>query len=287
MRRTAQLALVVPIATVLAGAGCQHDWDQWIANGEGGSPVTMPSAGGSMALNSSGQGSSSQSSSTGGGSSIGTCPDESMVAVWVGSHTVCIDRTEVTRGKYAAWLSKGATGPMQVSGCENDSNHTPLDPEWPPMGGFDFPVVFVDWCDASAYCRGNGKRLCRQLGSPNPVQAGPEGEWYGVCSNNGNWLYPYGPAYLKGTCNGDSTGAGAVTVVGALAGCANTDGVLDLSGNVWEWEDGCDLDENCLVRGGAFNSLPQSLRCANPETSKRMQHSVNVGFRCCAEPIPA
>ena len=59
-----------------------------------------------------------------------------------------------------------ATGPStagQPSFCAWNTDFTPS-AAWPPAPTqANHPVVWVDWCDAFAYCAGAGKRLCGPL----------------------------------------------------------------------------------------------------------------------------
>ncbi|MFW5740427.1 MAG: hypothetical protein ACOC1F_08680 [Myxococcota bacterium] len=62
---------------------------------------------------------------------------------------------------------------------------------------------------------------------------------------------------------------------------------MDLSGNAWEWEDSCQSetgeDDFCRVRGGSFNSVPETQGCAEAQCYPRSFGSFFVGFRCCSE----
>ncbi len=64
-----------------------------------------------------------------------------------------------------------------------------------------------------------------------------------------------------------------------------------MSGNLYEWENSCDLPSDggaagptdfCHVRGGGFSDDATNLRCDNGILVNRSGPSANVGFRCCA-----
>lgn len=201
-----------------------------------------------------------------------------------------IDVTEVTRAQYASWLATqpstlGLPGP-----CAWKTNHEPGCPG--PLGATkDRPVECVDWCDAYAYCRWAGKRLCGKIGGGSnayPDYKDPgRSQWYAACSAGGTNKYPYGDTYEETTCNGSGSGVGHTVDVGSLPGCQSSvpgyEGVFDLSGNLWEWEDSCFLkngnDDNCRIRGGSF-TLTQ-LACDFSNYQQRDLNYANITIRCC------
>jgi len=206
----------------------------------------------------------------------------------------CIEATEVTRGQYEIWLNEGGVPPGLPVECGFNVEYEPV-ADWPPSGvGLDRPVTHVDWCDALAYCLDHDRRLCGRIGggslSPAATNDASESEWFNACSSQGERLYPYGQTYEPTTCNGSEMGLSGTTDVASLAGCVeSTLGVFDLSGNVWEWEDSCHSDtgasDDCNIRGGAYNNGPSSLDCGAKATATRSGTAVNVGFRCCADPL--
>jgi hypothetical protein len=94
------------------------------------------------------------------------CPTTGGAMINVGTH--CIDSTEVTNTAYEAFVATipGDAGAVdastQPSFCSwnTDLNHidTFYDRTAPTYG--QLPVNGVDWCDAYAFCRWAGKRLC-------------------------------------------------------------------------------------------------------------------------------
>ncbi len=67
-------------------------------------------------------------------------------------------------------------------------------------------------------------------------------------------------------------------------------GLLEMSGNVAEWEDSCTasvgMSDLCAIRGGSYLSDQNALRCDSnqtslPTTQTRGYAANDVGFRCC------
>jgi formylglycine-generating enzyme required for sulfatase activity len=166
---------------------------------------------------------------------------------------------------------------------------------WPVGEKADHPVTCVDWCDAHAYCQGAGKRLCGKIGGgPNPFDAFADAtmsQWYHACTSSGVHEYPYGDNYDPAACNGQDSLKKDMTPVGSLAECATVgpgfEGVYDLCGNVWEWEDACGgsvgSEDSCNQRGGSFASVSTSMRCRAASAAVRSDRSEGVGFRCCRD----
>jgi hypothetical protein len=149
----------------------------------------------------------------------------------------------------------------------------------------------VDWCDAFAFCKAVGKRLCGRIGggpfSTHALADDTQSQWGNACASGpAKNLYPYGPVYDGNACNGVSFLLVTTSMVGTIATCQSSvqgyAGVFDLSGNVAEFEDSCEA-ESCRIRGGAFFKGKDGLVCS-PSSSGLIQHTafVGVGFRCCA-----
>jgi sulfatase modifying factor 1 len=112
-------------------------------------------------------------------------------------------------------------------------------------------------------------------------------EWYAACSGAGANVYPYGSVYQPGKCNGEDLAVHDAIPVGSASGCqGSVAGLFDMSGNVFEWEDGCDANygpnDQCRLRGGSWND--NDLQCSFGSTgTTRSEMSGNFGFRCCSQ----
>lgn len=176
----------------------------------------------------------------------------------------CIDRTEVTRAQYAAFLFAGVT--TQPSYCAFNTSFEVV------ATADELPMTSVDWCDAYAFCAWAGKRLCTQS------------EWRGGCAPVGQ-KYPYGSAYELGRCNDLRADSGGPVPVGSLK-CESALGVEDMLGNVWEWIGDCagstgEGDPCSFSNGGAWSHQYDCDQTASGFT--RRDKAADLGFRCCSD----
>ncbi|UQA58347.1 formylglycine-generating enzyme family protein [Polyangium aurulentum] len=255
---------------------------------------------------------------TGGGGP--TCPTgmggPALVLVKTTTGAFCVDSTEVTAQQYKAWLDTSPSLPKmndEVCGWKFGGSYDPRkggfecgSEHYQPMSNPNHPVVCIDWCDARAYCSGVGKRLCGALDGGGPIDFGTPktadiDELSHACSGGINqWLYPYGDKPNDKACVGDPYDGmdngedDSADPVKSAAGCeGGFPGLYDMVGNVWEWENSCETsgsvqDQKCSTRGGSFWDDMKDLTC----TAQYMDHmrgyyNKNIGFRCCADAIPA
>jgi sulfatase modifying factor 1 len=220
-------------------------------------------------------------------SDAATCPDGAGPTM-VNVGPFCIDSTEVTVDQYKSFFASGPSLGLLPPECSFKTGFT----ESKDTNG-SWPVDNIDWCDAYAYCKSAGKRLCGNIGGGASAFNGytlATNEWFYACSAQGTLLYPYGNAYDGGVCNDTDFGVGSRIAVG-VDGCeGGFAGIHDMAGNVWEWEDSCLGDAGsadlCRVRGGCWIDGPTQTACAfnsfNHFTTTRGGPSTYVGFRCCA-----
>ena len=125
-------------------------------------------------------------------------------------------------------------------------------------------------------------------------------EWYRACSSAGKSKYSYGAQYDARACVGDgydgkdgySPSSDRPQPVGTASACHGGEPpfakIMDLSGNLAEWEDACatfnGADDFCLVRGGSYFLDRTLLACdAAMQPRTRSDAELGVGFRCCKD----
>ena len=165
----------------------------------------------------------------------------------------------------------------------------------PPKGKESHPVVYVTWRDALAYCRWLSGVTGKRVALPS------EAEWEKAArGDKDRRAYPWGEAFDATRCNSGDLGLGDTTPVGIFPEGASPYGVLDLSGNVWEWtrsnyrdypydpDDGREeLDNNDprVLRGGAFDNGRNLVRCASRLRLNPSGRVSYVGFRVVVVPV--
>ena len=202
-----------------------------------------------------------------------------------------IDRLPVTNAQFAAFLERhGARAPdgaRYFDDDDADARIRPREGRWRADPGFErHPVVEAAWLGALAYCRSLGKRL--------PAEA----EWEKAARGTDGRLYPWGNAPPGPALAWYGRGWNETAPVGERPGGASPFGVLELSGNVWEWvssayrpypylaSDGREDPAPGPVRGtrgGAHDSgaaeLTATQRGRQVSRNPAAGHH-NIGFRC-------
>ena len=148
-----------------------------------------------------------------------------------------------TRSVSAFWLSKSLVTVLLFSQyrafCEDPDGYRgnthwllgrPSMPseQWRRTG--NHPADNVSWSEATAFCRWLSARLRLNIRLPT------EFEWVRAAGGeHSESLYPWGSAWQDGYANTSESRLGRTTAVGMYPQGASADGILNLSGNVWEW----------------------------------------------------
>jgi eukaryotic-like serine/threonine-protein kinase len=194
-----------------------------------------------------------------------------------------VDRTEVTNGMYALCVANGACDPPRDRGSNNRNSY------YGNSEYDDYPVIFVDWNDASAYCRWAGRRL--------PSEA----EWEKAARGTDGRIYPWGNETPSGNLLNFNWNEGDTTAVGSYPAGASPYGALDMAGNVWEWvndwydenfyasspstnPDGPASGQYRVLRGGSWVSYDSHVRAAYRDNYGPGNSDNDVGFRCAVAP---
>jgi formylglycine-generating enzyme required for sulfatase activity len=136
------------------------------------------------------------------------------------THGYWIDRAEVSNAQYAEYAQCISSG-----NCEQFSAALlGSQPEYynDPQRA-DYPVVFVNWYQADAYCRWAGGRL--------PTSA----EWEYAARGKDKRLFPWGNDISNQNQANVNHPSGNTESVYDYSDFASPFGLLNMTGNVWEW----------------------------------------------------
>ena len=207
-----------------------------------------------------------------------------------------IDRFEVTVVEYRKCVEAGpctpahtGSGPYRLAFEDHYTN-------WNKPGRDFHAVNAVSWHQADEYCRWAGKRL--------PSEA----EWEKAARGSDGRTYPWGeedPSCERIVMDdsGDGCGQEMPWRIGSKPGGASPHGVMDMSGNVWEWvqdwydrgyyewgpiQDPLNTREGeglKVLRGGSFADQNGRIH----STTNRLGYDPNqrwdytIGFRCARD----
>jgi formylglycine-generating enzyme required for sulfatase activity len=212
-----------------------------------------------------------------------------------------IDKYEVTTSQYALCVDAGVClAPHGVTPDIRLQSRTRLhyfdNPEYA-----NYPVIWVNWDMALAYCEWVGRRL--------PTEA----EWEKAARGTDGRKYPWGNEPVSGelvnfcdvNCPTNDAnelyddGYADTSPVGSYPAGASPYGALDMSGNVWEWvstiirpypydpNDGREDPElyaERVWRGGPWSNGYWWQRSSVRYRSVPFYANDNLGFRCASSP---
>ena len=164
----------------------------------------------------------------------------------------------------------------------------PQPSRWPQANR---PRTNVDWYEAVAFCRWLTAQLGHEVRLPNEL------EWERATRGRDGREYPWGDSYESGQANLNEkfpkTGEWYLqqtTAVGMYPQGASSEGMLDLSGNVWEWclnkyerpeQTAADSSgDRRVLRGGSWYVSPD-LACGSYRSSNNpdYRYVLSGGFR--------
>jgi formylglycine-generating enzyme required for sulfatase activity len=191
-----------------------------------------------------------------------------------------IDQTEVTNAMYAKCVADGGMCPPP-SAIRSEKRD-----DYYGVSEFDnYPVVYVNWSQASAYCSWAKRRL--------PTEA----EWEKAARGTDGRTYPWGDESPNANLLNYKANVGDTTEGGKYPDGASIYGAYDMAGNVWEWVNdwygktyyknspasnplGPDTDVYRVYRGGSWKGDDNSVRSGYRYGSGPSGTSDEIGFRC-------
>jgi formylglycine-generating enzyme required for sulfatase activity len=153
-----------------------------------------------------------------------------------------------------------------------------------PRNSDELPATNVTWTDAQAFCEWTGRRL--------PTEA----EWEFAARGRDGRSYPWGDRFDAARTNSAESGRKALVPVGSLAGNASPFGVVDMSGNVWQWvrddfafypgaRASFDVPRGAkAIRGGSYASDRRHVTTTTRNLERPATRSPLIGFRCAKTP---
>ncbi len=93
------------------------------------------------------------------------------------------------------------------------------------------PVVWVSWDDATAYC----EWLTEKLDNGTVITLPTEAQWEKAARGTDGKIYPWGDKIDANRANYTDTGIRTTSPVGCFPNGNSEYGLVDVSGNVWEW----------------------------------------------------
>ncbi|MDW8227195.1 MAG: SUMF1/EgtB/PvdO family nonheme iron enzyme, partial [Anaerolineales bacterium] len=158
------------------------------------------------------------------------------------------------------------------------------------------PVVGISWWEANAYCKWlleNWETLeeGRQgLPRPKEIRLPTEREWVLAAGGEENGRFAFGELRdskeITRYANTAESGIGRTTPIWMYPQGASPAGVMDMSGNVWEWQaNSYDKDRDWLaLRGSSWDNLQVNARVSIRNNSLPNLRSAYIGFRVVAFP---
>lgn len=208
-----------------------------------------------------------------------------------------LDKYEVTNAEYKKFLDKNPKWrPDKIPARFHNGKYLN---NWVggnfPKEQAKYPVVFVPWYAAVAFCQAEDKRL--------PTEA----EWeYAARGGLTDKDFPWGDEPVDKTrANYSGSGIGAATAVGNYP--PNGYGLFDMAGNVWEYlsdewsayptttetlvnpvaggnlfsnDSYTEIKTRRVIRGGSWGGAPINLRITYRDSHQPANAGDHVGFRC-------
>jgi len=214
-----------------------------------------------------------------------------------------LDQTEVTNAQYQRCVSAAACKPPAETGFYTRKAYYG-DPAYA-----NYPVVYMDWARAAAYCRWAGGSSLTGRRGRLPTEA----EWEYAASGPDQRAFPWGDEFdgsrlnfcdkncwVPGADTKSDDGFAETAPVGSFPSDASWAGALDMAGNVAEWTAdwynesyygssparnprGPRAGERRVQRGGSWGTEP-IYAYAHYRSAELPDHTgIYAGFRCAQD----
>ncbi len=149
------------------------------------------------------------------------------------------------------------------------------------------PREMVTWYEAIAFCRWLSNKLGYTVTLPTEMQ------WQRAAQGDDGRTFPWGNDFDTTKCNTRESGIGQTTPVDHYPAGASPYGVMDMSGNVWEWclneyeqHGNTDVGGEAprVVRGGSWYNSQNGAGIASRVSFSPGDRYDNLGFRVVAVP---
>ncbi len=202
--------------------------------------------------------------------------------------------------KAGYWTADGFKGRN-----DNEVRNAP-DDNGSPFNLSNHPVVGVSWYESLAFTRWLEEQMralgqFNVLGETSPIQLKKEyhislpneSEWEKAARGTDGREYPWQGWFNSDFANVSETGIGTTSALGCFPQGKSPYGVLEMSGNVWEWtrsnygngKDDFQSTDTRVLRGGSFNSLSDRARCSYRNLYLPDDWSWYSGFRVVVSPF--
>jgi len=190
-----------------------------------------------------------------------------------------IDRIEVTNGMYKLCIRANACKSPEQTRSKTRISY------FDNRGYDDYPVIYVSWEDALAYCQWVTRRL--------PSEA----EWEKAARGKNGHIYPWGDTSPNPSLANYNNQIGDTSITGFFTSGVSLYGALDMAGNVAEWVGdwydeyyynekvfsnpfGPAQGEYRVLRGGSWFNKSSAIRTAFRLWNLPAIRSDSIGFRC-------